>query len=117
MRSLTLAHQLLWYYSKDLPQRALKIWSEHGWKGLLGRSIDALQHQRPIEEFYAEWIRRYDTLTERSRRDLRRDMADWPSTPLLSVIMSIRDPDPRLLKAAARSISSQLYPHWELCIS
>ena len=114
MRSLTLAHRLLGYCSKDLPQRALKIWSEHGWKGLLGRSIDAWQHQRPIEEFYAEWIRRYDTLTERSRSDLRRFMADWTSRPLLSVIMSIRSPDPRLLKAAARSISRQLYPHWEL---
>ena len=117
MRSLTLAQQLLRHYSKDLAQRALKIWSEHGWKGLLGRSIDAWQHKRPIEEFYAEWIRRYDTLTERSRRDLRSDMADWASRPLLSVIMSIGSTDPRLLKAAARSISRQLYPHWELCIS
>jgi O-antigen biosynthesis protein len=117
MRSLALARQLLRHHSKHLPKRALRIWYEKGWKGLLASSIDALQHQRPIEEFYTEWIRRYDTLTPRARRKLHADMANWTSRPLLSVIMSVRNPNLGPLRAAVRSVLKQLYPHWELCIS
>ena len=94
----------------------LQTWSEPGKKGLLARSVDVFRRQRPIDQFYPKWIRRYDTLTKRMRDGMRREMAEWPAQPLISVIMSVHNPDPRGLEAAVGAVRAQVYPCWELCI-
>jgi glycosyltransferase involved in cell wall biosynthesis len=109
--------QILRLHAKNLPRKALRVWSQEGWKGLLARAADVLRRERPITVYYPEWIRLFDTPTERARLAMRADMDAWPTRPLISIIMPVYDTDLRWLGAAIRSVQAQLYPNWELCIS
>jgi glycosyltransferase involved in cell wall biosynthesis len=66
---------------------------------------------------YAEWIRRYDTLDDGKRARILDRIAAMPRHPLISVVMPCYNPNPEWFKEAIESVSSQLYPHWELCIA
>jgi GT2 family glycosyltransferase len=74
----------------------------------------ALRHRR--ESGYNSWIRRSASLSDADRTRIRTEVADWPDAPLISVLMPVHDPAPRVLRAAVRSLQAQLYPNWELCI-
>ncbi|MER2253406.1 glycosyltransferase family 2 protein [Methylorubrum podarium] len=81
-------------------------------RGLIGQ---ALAHRS--ETGYAAWIARFDRLTAAERARIRAEIAGWEAPPLISVLMPVHDPDPRVLEAAIRSVRGQLYPVWELCIA
>ncbi|GJE69672.1 glycosyltransferase family 2 protein [Methylorubrum podarium] len=81
-------------------------------RGLIGQ---ALAHRS--ETGYAAWIARFDRLTAAERARIRAEIAGWEAPPLISVLMPVHDPDPRVLEAAIRSVRGQLYPAWELCIA
>jgi GT2 family glycosyltransferase len=115
MRSLTAARQIFQRYWRQ-PRKVLKVWSEHGWKGLWARVIDALGHHRPIDQFYSDWIELYDTLSENARRRMRTEIAGWDTTPHISVLMAVENPDLPRLRAAIESVCAQLYSHWGLFI-
>ncbi len=66
---------------------------------------------------YAEWTRRYDTLTETLRATLRLRAAGLAWQPLISVLMPVFNPKPEWLTQAIESVRNQLYPQWELCIA
>jgi glycosyltransferase involved in cell wall biosynthesis len=66
---------------------------------------------------YPEWMRRYDTLTEKSRLIVRSRIAAFRHQPLISVVMPVYDPPLHFLEDAIRSVQNQLYPNWELCIA
>ncbi|WP_204165165.1 glycosyltransferase family 2 protein [Methylobacterium radiodurans] len=74
----------------------------------------ALRHRR--ETGYGAWIRRSATLTPADRARIRAEVAGWEAAPLISVLMPVHDPAPRVLRVAIRSLQAQLYPHWELCL-
>lgn len=78
-------------------------------RGLVDR---ALRHRR--ESGYQAFAR------TRARRGAERagivsEIAAWVDPPLISVLMPVHDPAPRVLRAALASLRAQLYPHWELC--
>lgn len=81
-------------------------------RGMIAR---ALAHR--AETGYAAWIARFDRLTAAERTRIRAEIAGWEAPPLISVLMPVHDPDPRVLEAAIRSVRGQLYPAWELCIA
>lgn len=66
---------------------------------------------------YAEWVRRYDTLTDADRANMRAHQADFVRQPLISVLMPTCNPKLAFLMAAIESVRHQIYPHWELCIA
>jgi glycosyltransferase involved in cell wall biosynthesis len=66
---------------------------------------------------YAEWIRRYDTLTDESRATMRDRIDNFVRKPLISVVMPTHNPKPEWLIEAIESIRKQIYPCWELCIA
>jgi hypothetical protein len=116
MRALILAREVWRQHSTGLLRTVFQTWSEHGWRALVARGVDAFR-RRPIDEFYPEWVRRYDdTLTEQARERMRAEIAGWPAAPVICVAMPIRSGDPRWLAAAIESVRDQLYPRWELCI-
>ncbi|MDP4005192.1 glycosyltransferase family 2 protein [Methylobacterium sp. NEAU K] len=79
-------------------------------RGFLGR---ALRHRRVTG--YEAWIRTH--ALRRSERDgIAAEIAAWADPPLISVLMPVHDPDPKVLRAALASLRAQLYPHWELCV-
>ncbi|MGJ0427595.1 glycosyltransferase [Methylobacter sp.] len=66
---------------------------------------------------YAEWIRRYDTLTDDTRATMNASIAEFAHQPLISVVMPTYNPKPEWLIEAIESVRKQIYPHWELCIA
>lgn len=66
---------------------------------------------------YAEWIRRYDTLTDEARAALCARIDAFERKPLISVVMPAYNPKPEWLIEAIESVRKQIYPNWELCIA
>ena len=66
---------------------------------------------------YAEWIRRYDTLTDEMRASMHTRIASFTHKPLISVVLPTYNPKPEWLREAIESVRTQIYPHWELCIA
>ena len=66
---------------------------------------------------YAEWIRRYDTLTNEMRASIKHSIGGLVTKPLISVLMPTYNPKAEWLVAAIESVRNQIYPNWELCIA
>ncbi len=66
---------------------------------------------------YAEWIRRYDTLTDETRATLRARIDAFERKPLISVVMPAYNPKPEWLIETIESVRKQIYQNWELCIA
>src|SRR5215471_716359 len=116
-QALPAFRQILRRHAKGLPRKAFRVWSEQGLRGLLTRATNLFRYERPIDVFYSEWVRQFDTLTDDTRQAIRADIATWPAPPMISIVMPAYDTDLRWLAAAIRSAEKQLYPHWERCIS
>lgn len=75
----------------------------------------------PVQDEYATWIERYDTLHSDEitaiRADIERLEAAEGGPPLISVVMPVYDVEERWLRLAIASVRDQLYPHWQLCIA
>ena len=66
---------------------------------------------------YAEWVRRYDTLNDRAREQIRASIEAMQHRPKISVVMPVYDPPLQFLDEAIWSVRKQLYSNWELCIA
>lgn len=66
---------------------------------------------------YAEWVRRYDTLTDEVRAKMHKAIAEFTHQPLISVVMSTYNPKSEWVIEAIESVRKQIYPNWELCIA
>jgi GT2 family glycosyltransferase len=66
---------------------------------------------------YLAWIRRYDTHTDADLADLRRQGAELPRRPKISILTSTNNPSEDLLREAIDSVLAQTYANWELCIA
>ena len=89
---------------------------------LLGRKKRARQLFLPYQtkldrRHYAIWIKKYDILNNSDRNAMRRTLTDWPSPPLISIIMPVHDPPLKFLREAVDSVRGQIYLNWELCIA
>ncbi len=66
---------------------------------------------------YSEWVALYDSLDDDDRQAIRDDIDKMRRKPTISVIMPVFNTPERYLREAIESVTSQLYPHWELCIA
>lgn len=66
---------------------------------------------------YAEWVKAFDSVEESERIVISRQVRTFPRHPLISVVLPVYNPDPEHLQAAIRSVQSQLYQNWELCLA
>jgi len=66
---------------------------------------------------YTEWISRYDTLTDETRKKMRAQVDSFTCMPLISVVMPTYNPNAEFLVEAIESVRNQIYPNWELCIA
>jgi len=97
--------------------KAWYVFQREGMKGLVLRWRTYHSPATAGRNDYQEWIRRYDTLDDEQRRQMRDAVQHWASPPLISVVMPTFNADPVWLSQAIESVRSQLYPHWELCIA
>ena len=106
--------------------KAILIYRCEGLEGIRRRIriVATLQAIRPARRSgecdrndYAEWIRRYDTLTNEARGVMRTRIDGFSRKPLISVVMPTYNSKPAWLIEAIESVRNQIYPHWELCIA
>lgn len=70
-----------------------------------------------LDSNYNKWVRRYDTLGEPDRKDIRRHITTFSHRPLISVLLPTYNTPDKWLRQAIDSVRSQLYTNWELCIA
>lgn len=73
-------------------------------RGFLGR---ALRHRRVSG--YEAWLGTH-SLRRAERDGIAAEIAAWTDPPLISVLMPVHNPDPKVLRAALASLRAQLYP-------
>ncbi len=113
-------------------EKALRIISREGWSGVKRRILFVGGNRNVIispkirpdltsaavdRNDYAEWVRRYDTLTDSDREKMRSIINDFQKKPLISIIMPVYNPQTEWLVEAIESVCKQIYQHWELCIA
>jgi glycosyltransferase involved in cell wall biosynthesis len=101
--------------------KAWGVLNREGWEGV--RRCVILYHSQATNSVdfdrndYAEWVRRYDTLTVETRTAMQGRIDALGYKPLISVVMPVYNPPLNLLEDAIRSVQGQLYSNWELCIA
>lgn len=84
-------------------------------EGYLGEPPDAAPEPETETDRYRAWLRRFAT-NDTTLDQFRTDLETMAYRPVISVLMSVFDTDPRLLTEAVASVTSQIYEHWQLCI-
>jgi glycosyltransferase involved in cell wall biosynthesis len=111
---------------KSAARKAIQLYRREGIKGIKRgfriiattvQSDPAVSSSGYDRNNYAEWIRRYDTLTDESRRNMRKRVEAMAQKPLISIVMPTYNPKPEWLIGAIESVRKQIYPYWELCIA
>ena len=113
MAKFTGIFELPW---KRILRRAYQILLDEGFAALVGKAKIALRNL-VFSECYGRWIARYDTLDRTTRQSIEADIARLPSRPIISIIMSVSGDGEKWLGGTIRSVQTQLYPHWDLCLA
>jgi glycosyltransferase involved in cell wall biosynthesis len=66
---------------------------------------------------YPTWIRKYDRLTRRDRRQIEQHIARFKERPVISVLLPTYNSNLKWLGRAIESVRKQIYPNWELCVA
>jgi glycosyltransferase involved in cell wall biosynthesis len=94
-------------------RRAVQLYHREGLVGIKrGLGFPVFDRKR-----YAEWISRYDTLTDETRAAMRESINGFSHKPLISVLIPTFNPKSEWLIEAIESVRKQIYPSWELCIA
>ena len=98
-------------------RKAIQLYRRQGLAGIWrGFEIVATSGGFPRND-YPEWIRRYDTLTDKTRIVMRKHSDSFVHKKRISLLMPTYNPKPKWLMEAIESVRKQIYPHWELCIA
>ena len=82
-----------------------------------GASPPVIDYEQPKLSEYGEWVLSYDTLSNEDRKKIKTRISQFQSLPLISVLMPVYNPPLDMLEEAIRSVQTQLYQNWELCIA
>jgi GT2 family glycosyltransferase len=96
-----------------LAAKALRILRTEGLGGLRRQ----LRSEIDLNYEYAEWLAKYDTLTDVNRASIRRHIEILSYRPRISLIMPVYNTPEKWLRRAIESVRSQVYQDWELCIA
>ncbi len=93
-------------------RRAVAVFRD---SGLTGLKIKLFSGE--LTGNYDEWVKRYDTLSEQDRSEIKNKLAGLKKKPLISVILPTYNTPEKWLRSAIDSVRAQLYTNWELCIA
>jgi len=105
----------------DLPwkrnlRRAYQVIQRDGFPAFIRKSVRVLLDLAYLGT-YRRWTALYDTLDRKTRQCIATNIARLSSGPAISIIMPVSGDDAKRLDGTIRSVQSQLYPRWELCIA
>jgi O-antigen biosynthesis protein len=93
--------------------KKMPMWS----KTPLRRFLRIISRIVGLDDGYDRWVRKFDTLSQSDRDQIRAHIRYFKYRPLISVIMPVYETPQWALREAIDSVRQQLYPHWELCIA
>lgn len=89
----------------------------HFLRSLLGSARRAVIAKDITPRAYRKWIRKYYSITPQLRSLMAKEIAEWSSRPLISVVMCDCNEKPECVSRTIKSVCNQIYPHWQLCVS
>ena len=81
------------------------------------KSVHTHPKSESEENSYQDWIKKYDTITDDRITSFRKEFEDLKEKPLFSIIMPVYNPPKKFFEDALKSVISQVYTKWELCIA
>ncbi len=96
--------------------KIIETLKKSGVRGIINK-LDERKSLRKQAEIYQNWIEQFDTLSEKERQMIRREIEVMPYKPLISIILPVYNVDEKWLRLCLESVLKQIYPHWELCIA
>ena len=66
---------------------------------------------------YSEWVRKYNTTKASEFENWKEKLDRLKTTPKISILMPVCDPEEEFLHKAIQSVIKQIYSNWELCIA
>jgi glycosyltransferase involved in cell wall biosynthesis len=108
--------------------KTIEILKREGWQGIKQRlfAVQLSMNQTDIivadgqsvdRNDYAEWILRYDTMTEEIRSVMRKRIEEFDHKPLISIVMPTYNSELKWLQEVIESVRMQIYTNWEFCIA
>ncbi len=97
-------------------KRAVEIGREKGLNGVRQHSLRKFFDWREKLN-YQKWIRERDTLNDTKRAAILREIENFKSRPLISVVMPVYNVEEKWLRLCIESVLNQIYENWELCIA
>ena len=108
---------------KVLPCKMLKIFKEDGFVGV-AKKLKYVVSQAFIGDItllnfhgYDSWHKTFYGITPGKRELMAEQVATFPNSPLISVLLPTFNSNPNWLKQAIESVQKQVYSNWELCIA
>lgn len=99
-------------------KRLLAILKSDGLTGVKQRIKYKIKNINQLDcQNYTEWISRYDTLTDETRKKMHAQVDSFTCMPLISVVMPTYNTNAEFLVEAIESVRNQIYLNWELCIA
>jgi len=92
------------------------IWRIAGRNGLQGLK-QSFKRFINLGMTYERWISLNDTLSSKDKDAIHLHISKISNHPVISVLMPACNTSEILLRRSIESVRSQLYPHWELCIT
>lgn len=65
---------------------------------------------------YPDWVRHFDTPSSDTYRVMKDNLRYFATCPVFAIGMEVSDAPLPHLEAAIRSVSAQIYPHWQLLV-
>jgi O-antigen biosynthesis protein len=108
---------------------ALALWQAKGETGatraeVLAALADSEEALKSVHSFsqkeetaYSLWVAKYDTISDADRGMIRAHISTLAFRPLISVTIAVDTTSVVSLYKSFESVTSQLYPYWELCIA
>jgi GT2 family glycosyltransferase len=72
-----------------------------------------VDHLRGFPNDYARWIAEFD---QRDEDLIKFKLESFRTNPLISILMPVYKTDPRILERTLKSVLTQSYGNWELCV-
>ena len=79
--------------------------------------VNPARHPMPEVGSYERWMNKYDYSTNLHANRLKSEVDALPQKPLISIVMPVYNPVPEHLDEAIKSVQTQIYDNWELCIA
>ncbi|HVI43003.1 MAG TPA: glycosyltransferase family 2 protein [Anaerovoracaceae bacterium] len=68
-------------------------------------------------EPYTSWVLKFDSSSDEARHEILAQIEGFLSTPMVSVLMPVHNPNHLWLEKAIASVRAQSYSNWQLCIA